>query len=962
MSERKDELENVKKRKWEDEGENLSKRLKTELVAAIGDPQKVNEHWLTLLKHLQLVNQIPTSLVMKPKGASEILVGIDFANWSSLLINEEDCVLFRQQDYKPLQIKGLSQALRHVKRLTIINCPEALEKFAWWNWSGLEEVVVSFSQPIDQKIVQSLDDFLFSGGVGSRLLNLLVLDIPNVLNIGETREVDVVPMDTSPSGGQQTIANNPWFAHLDFGSSGQLQVVLPSQQAAEQAIEVLNRLRVHKGWEQEYFPKLESFKWSDRRTVNIQKQLEGRWMLVIQRPSSFSTAWPTAGAFPKPMELEHKELIQQLNKFQNDEKYEAMLSNWKSSFEAMQNRLVELEKSTVLFWVTRAFHHESDLKIVDQPVEMVTSLEAAQIQAGQAELKNDEIPKFAIYACSFQNLLGCRLDATRVLLQSGTMFQVRSAEQPYTLTVLNDDPQHTPRGRWNLALVQCLVQPKHPFELEIWPFAFISWPDPRPKETRRNTGASESFHGMVPKPLQTKLRQLGVGPTSPLADWLRERNSTTEILRWRSLKGDPTPPMELMDQYGHFWFHSVYDYLENPYQQEYPQALTFVQQFQDVKNVPLPQGSILFEGQGKFEFDLRRPDKRVGDQYLRRRVSSTAWQPQAAMDFVMETPNMDNKKDNYKYGVLIVHRIAETNKIVGLSMQAAIEAKDYGAQWGQFWECEVILQPHVYLTVTKVEQFPYSNVWSSSSLEVVYVDVHVPEFVEQDQKDQEVFGAWKVDLKSSKLLERVKTPRPQWVVVPWIRAWTERQAMQLSIPIPTRHAIVADQNIKNRSVVFQYYTDTKWLASALVRTLLYPCTFSKPVERLQEFRMRTETSLICYRGVFAGQPLPRSGCFWLMPEHALASAQQVRPDVKEMQLETWAFHDARFVAAEFLDDPLPNEQELARLTGKDAKSLTAIRFLWTFQVVVKDIGIVIYQLSQGEYTEKKPIQTRTVQL
>jgi hypothetical protein len=153
--------------------------------------------------------------------------------------------------------------------------------------------------------------------------------------------------------------------------------------------------------------------------------------------------------------------------------------------------------------------------------------------------------------------------------------------------------------------------------------------------------------------------------------------------------------------------------------------------FKDRALTPLlPQGSILFRGYGESEPAwLRDPFQRVGDVTFRRRVASTSWHPAEAAEFAT-TPEGGGwfGSSNVVYAVL---RMADdqTAAIVVQPLTAYDWTFLRQTSADNWHECELILQPYVYMRLTHRHEYASGEAYGKtfiswqSKFEVRHYDV-----------------------------------------------------------------------------------------------------------------------------------------------------------------------------------------------------------------------------------------------
>ena len=105
---------------------------------------------------------------------------------------------------------------------------------------------------------------------------------------------------------------------------------------------------------------------------------------------------------------------------------------------------------------------------------------------------------------------------------------------------------------------------------------------------------------------------------------------------------------------------------------------------------PLLNSTILFEGQGRHE-EIDSDLLTLGTVIHRKRPSSTTWNLHSALGFI-----------NDSFPIILVHHIIQSSQqhspLLAVNMQALF--KKTQTQW---MECEVLLQPEIYIESQKVE-------------------------------------------------------------------------------------------------------------------------------------------------------------------------------------------------------------------------------------------------------------------
>lgn len=148
---------------------------------------------------------------------------------------------------------------------------------------------------------------------------------------------------------------------------------------------------------------------------------------------------------------------------------------------------------------------------------------------------------------------------------------------------------------------------------------------------------------------------------------------------------------------------------------------------------PLPEGTIIFEGQGRNERDMVDqylfPDKRI----LRKRPTSASWHPNAALDFVGAYTDA--------LGALCIYRIASDNvRALPLELRPDIATQVRA-------EHEILLQPGIEVVVRDVRttrELLRSSInrvaetdHNTPSMRLVYCDVYGRQLSSEPQRGPE---------------------------------------------------------------------------------------------------------------------------------------------------------------------------------------------------------------------------------
>jgi hypothetical protein len=146
-----------------------------------------------------------------------------------------------------------------------------------------------------------------------------------------------------------------------------------------------------------------------------------------------------------------------------------------------------------------------------------------------------------------------------------------------------------------------------------------------------------------------------------LRAWMIEQMPSLDQSSGGSIGGLDDPQVRALGDYCLDGFRSVWDAYERAGANALSSVLSrdgsedwidrFDSCFRDLP--PLPGGALLFEGQGLYErdiYDLLRSDDglRIGQAVVRRRPSSTAWLPDAALDFLGHTAPLPPPDDESK--------------------------------------------------------------------------------------------------------------------------------------------------------------------------------------------------------------------------------------------------------------------------------------------------------------------------
>lgn len=171
-------------------------------------------------------------------------------------------------------------------------------------------------------------------------------------------------------------------------------------------------------------------------------------------------------------------------------------------------------------------------------------------------------------------------------------------------------------------------------------------------------------------------------------------------------------------------FNEVWEDYENKDKENWKPYTVSINEFFDELATELPKDVLLFEGQGKYEKDFEKEDLKEGLVIKRKRCTSASWRFGSAQAFAPSDSIDTLPYQDLKTGVLLIHRIADDG------IKAAM-LESIARVMGQ-WECEIMLQPGIKITVKDVKRRQLINNYSQYRIasllgkhyyDVVYTEV-----------------------------------------------------------------------------------------------------------------------------------------------------------------------------------------------------------------------------------------------
>lgn len=226
-----------------------------------------------------------------------------------------------------------------------------------------------------------------------------------------------------------------------------------------------------------------------------------------------------------------------------------------------------------------------------------------------------------------------------------------------------------------------------------WPFDF--WNGAEAKVEHKMEEDEGGAATSLPPELQTWLTGARIQLDLPECQKFYA-NQAQKYKKW------PKEQQEAVGNYCTNGFQSVWSYCDQDFQPKVkPSAAvqTFVDMFDSADFATfLPVGACLFEGQGQHEDDMLGREWKVGDVFIRRRVTSTSWHPVIAYSSFTSVSMDVNKSQR----LLIVHRIRHPHDIAALlALNNALEK-------------EIIMTHHLQLTITHIEERRFLSTYNCS--------------------------------------------------------------------------------------------------------------------------------------------------------------------------------------------------------------------------------------------------------